>query len=165
MRECDLHLFSSMDSSCFSFFIKWILFFAQWLYLLTAAISRKVVGKNVHVTTPKGNMGYDLHLLLSFSICKHTSMAFRAILSYFFKEQWTQNHPQYLSGLSGALFLTTFLKIAVCCKLLSANTIYCIELLLTTSWRQSMTKQITKWTVMPWSLWDSLVMKPRQSGK
>ena len=23
------------------------------------AISRKVVGKNVHVTIPKGNMGYD----------------------------------------------------------------------------------------------------------
>ena len=34
-----------------------------------------------------------------------------------------------------------------------------------TSWRQLMTKQITKWTVMQWSLWDSLVMKPRQSGK
>ena len=30
----------------------------QWLYTYTA-ISRKVVGKNVHVTIPKGNMGYD----------------------------------------------------------------------------------------------------------
>ena len=41
------------------------------------------------------------------------SMASRAILSTFFKEQWTQNHPQYLSGLSRALFPTTFLEIAV----------------------------------------------------
>ena len=41
------------------------------------------------------------------------SMASRAILSTFFEEQWTQNHPQYLSGLSRALFPTTLLKIAV----------------------------------------------------
>ena len=30
-----------------------------------------------------------------------------AILSNFFEKQWTQNHPQYLSGLSRALFPTT----------------------------------------------------------
>ena len=36
-----------------------------------------------------------------------------AILSNFFEEQWTQNHPQYLSGLLCALFPTTFLEIAV----------------------------------------------------
>ena len=42
-------------------------------------ISRKVVGKNVHATTPKGNMGYDrLLLLLSVSTRKHIFMAFRA---------------------------------------------------------------------------------------
>ena len=40
-------------------------------------------------------------------------MASRAILSNFFEEQWTQNHPQYLSGLARALFPTTFLEIAV----------------------------------------------------
>ena len=40
-------------------------------------------------------------------------MASRAILSNFFEEQRTQNHPQYLSGLSRALFPTTFLEIAV----------------------------------------------------
>ena len=40
-------------------------------------------------------------------------MASRAILSYFFEEQWTQNYPQYLSGLSRARFPTTFLEIAV----------------------------------------------------
>ena len=33
--------------------------------------------------------------------------------SNFFEKQWTQNHPQYLSGLSRALYPTTFLKIAV----------------------------------------------------
>ena len=41
------------------------------------------------------------------------SMVPRAILSNFVEEQWTQNHPQYLSGLSRALLATTFLKIAV----------------------------------------------------
>ena len=40
-------------------------------------------------------------------------MASCAILSNFFVEEWTQNHPQYLSGLSRALFPTTFLEIAV----------------------------------------------------
>ena len=41
------------------------------------------------------------------------SVASRAIFSNFFEEQSTQNHPQYLSGLSRALFPTTFLEIAV----------------------------------------------------
>ena len=40
-------------------------------------------------------------------------MATRAILSNFFEEQLTQNHPQYLSRLLRALFPTTFLEIAV----------------------------------------------------
>ena len=44
---------------------------------------------------------------------KHTSTASYAILSNFFEERRTQNHPQYLSGLSRALFSTTFLEIAV----------------------------------------------------
>ena len=41
------------------------------------------------------------------------SMTSPAILSNFFEKQWTQNHPQYLSGLSRALYPTTFLEIAV----------------------------------------------------
>ena len=40
-------------------------------------------------------------------------MASRAILSNFFEGQWTQNHQQYFSRLSRALFPTTFLEIAV----------------------------------------------------
>ena len=40
-------------------------------------------------------------------------MASPVILSNFFEKQWTQNHPQYLSGLSCALYPTNFLKIAV----------------------------------------------------
>ena len=40
-------------------------------------------------------------------------MASPAILSNFFEKQCTQNHPQYLSGLSRALYPTTFLEIAV----------------------------------------------------
>ena len=51
---------------------------------------------------------------LSFSTGKHMSMASRAILSNFFEKQLTQNHSQYLSGLSRALFPTTLLEIAVC---------------------------------------------------
>ena len=41
------------------------------------------------------------------------SMASPAILSNFFEERWTQNHPQYLSGLPRASFPATFLEIAV----------------------------------------------------
>ena len=37
----------------------------------------------------------------------------RLILSNFFEEKWTQNHPQYLSGVSRALFPTSFLEIVV----------------------------------------------------
>ena len=88
-------------------------------------ISRKVVGKNVHATIPRGNMGYDQYTFSNDFSCRTyfgcfplaianiTSQTSRAILSNFFEEQCTQNHPQYLSGLSRALFPTTFLEIAV----------------------------------------------------
>ena len=39
------------------------------------------------------------------------SVASRTILSNFFEEQCPQSHPQYLSGLSRALFPTTFLDL------------------------------------------------------
>ena len=56
----------------------------------------------------------NLFLLLSFSTRKQTPMASpRAFLSNFFEKHWTQDYPHYLSGLSRALFLTTFLKIAI----------------------------------------------------
>ena len=55
----------------------------------------------------------NLLLLLSFSTRRHTSMASSAILSNFFEKQCTQNHPQYLSVLSRALYPTTFLETAV----------------------------------------------------
>ena len=49
-----------------------------------------------------------------YSIRKHISVpASRAIPLNFFEEQSTQNQPKYLSGLSRALFATTFLEIAV----------------------------------------------------
>ena len=94
------------------------------LYLYTV-ISRKVVGKNVHATIPKGNMGYDQYTVPSDCSCRTyfgcfplaianiTSQTSRAILSNFFEEQCPQNHPPNLSGLSRALFPTTFLEIAV----------------------------------------------------
>ena len=52
-------------------------------------------------------------MLLSISTREHMPVASRAILSIFFGEQGRQNHPQYLSGLSRALFPTTFLETAV----------------------------------------------------
>ena len=79
----------------------------------------------MHATTPKGNMGYDQYTVpndcscrthfcrISISTREHMSVASGATLSNFFGEQGRQNHPQYLSGLSCALFPTTFLKTAV----------------------------------------------------
>ena len=40
------------------------------------AISRKVVGKNVHATIPKGSMGYDQYTVPDIVAVKHTFVAF-----------------------------------------------------------------------------------------
>ena len=77
--------------------------------------SRKVIWDMINTLLQTLQLS-KLLLLLSFSTHKHTSMASRAILSNFFEEQRTQNYPQYLSGLSRALFPTTFLEIAVYSK-------------------------------------------------
>ena len=89
------------------------------------AISRKVVGKNVHATIPKGNMGYNQYTVPDECSCRSFFCCFPLalantfpwpvvpILSNFFKKQRTQNHPQCLSRLPRALFPTTFLEIAV----------------------------------------------------
>ena len=55
--------------------------------------------RSLHFTLPL--------LTLSFSTRKHSSMPFPAILSNFFEEQWTQNHPQHFSE------LLQFFRIAV----------------------------------------------------
>ena len=76
-----------------------LMFQNRFEFHLFTAISRKVFGKNVHATIPKGNMGYDqyivpddcncnLFVVLSFSTRKHMSMASSAILSNFFEEKW-----------------------------------------------------------------------------
>ena len=62
---------------------------------------KKGCRKNVHATIPR--VIWDIISTL-FS---------RANLLNFFEEHLTQNHPQYLSGLSHAIFPTTFLEIAV----------------------------------------------------
>ena len=89
------------------------------------AISSKVVGKIVHATIPKGNMGYDQYTVPDDCSCRTYFCCFPLalantvpwpsvpILSNFFEKKRTQNHPQCLSGLSRALFQTTFLEIAV----------------------------------------------------
>ena len=40
------------------------------------AISRKVVGKNVHVTIPKGHMGYDQYTVPDDCSCEPTFVVF-----------------------------------------------------------------------------------------
>ena len=104
-----------------------------FIYIYTA-ISRKVVGKIVHATIPKGNMGYDQYTVPDDCSCRTYFCCFPLALenifpwpfgpipSNFFEERRTQNHPQCLLGWR-ALFPTTFLKIAVCiqCNVLSRN--------------------------------------------
>ena len=103
-----------------------LLFYNLTIVVTYTAISRKVVGKNVHATIPKGNMGYDQYTVpddcscRSYFCCFPLALAntfpwhFVPIPSNFFEKKRTQNHPQCLSGLSRALFPTTFLEIAVC---------------------------------------------------
>ena len=88
-------LLSLQDVTCTGYWLP----VEHWEY---KAISRKVVGKNVHATIPKGNMGYDQYTVrddcscriylsvLSFSTREHMSMASSAILSNFCEEKWTQ---------------------------------------------------------------------------
>ena len=86
------------------------------------AISRKVVGKNMHATIPKGNMGYDQYnvpndcsyrtyfccfpLALA-NICPWPLVPF---FQFSLEKRAGKNHPQYLSGLSRALFRQPFSK-------------------------------------------------------
>ena len=89
---------------------------------LKTAISRKVLGKNVHATILKGRWlyGYDQYTVPNDCSCRIEPVT---VLLLFFialanirpgldlschsfkysEERWTQNHPQYLSGLSSAL--------------------------------------------------------------
>ena len=52
----------------------------EWSILYTAgahtAILRKVVGKYVHATIPKGNMGYDQYTVLDTAAVEPTFVAF-----------------------------------------------------------------------------------------
>ena len=45
------------------------------VYSLYTAISRKVVGKHVHATIPKGNMGYEQYAVPDNVAVKHTFVA------------------------------------------------------------------------------------------
>ena len=59
----------------------------------------------------------NLLLFLSFSKRKRKSMVSRAILVISLKKSELKTTHNYLSGLSGALFPTTFLEIAVNARL------------------------------------------------
>ena len=85
-------------------------------------ISRKVVGKNVHATIPKGNMGYDQYTVPNDCSCRTyfgcfpltiasiTSQTSCIIHSNFFEEQCTQNHPQQLPDCRLHFFRQPFSK-------------------------------------------------------
>ena len=75
--------------------------------------SRKVIRDMIN-TLFLTTVAVEPSFVASFSTRKHMSVASRAIISNFFEEQCPQNHSHYLSGLTRALFPTTFLKIAVC---------------------------------------------------
>ena len=89
------------------------------------AISRKVVRKNVHAAIPKGNMGYDQHTVPNDCSCRTYFCCFPLALANrcpwplvpFFQisleNRADKTNPQYFSGLSRALFPTTFLETAV----------------------------------------------------
>ena len=63
-----------------------------WLHALMVtlytAISREVVGKTVHTTIPKGNMGYDQHTFPDIVAVENTVVAFL---------QYSQTYVQGLS--------------------------------------------------------------------
>ena len=95
------------------------------LYGTIQLFRERLSEKNVHATIPKGNMGYDQCTVpddcscRTYFSCFPLALAntfpwpFVPILSNFFEKKRTQNHPQCLSGLSRALFPTSFLEIAV----------------------------------------------------
>ena len=101
-----------------------MVFEARQTPLLYTPVSRKVVGLKCtrqsrrEIWEIKNTFSchcscYTYFCCFSFALANIPFMVSRAILSNFFEKQWTQNHPQYLSGLSRALFPTTFLEIAV----------------------------------------------------
>ena len=85
-------------------------------HFLIYSYFQKGCRKNVHATIPKGNMGYDQYTVPYNCSCRTYFCCFPlalentfpwpfvSILSNFFEERTTQNHPQCLSGLSRALF-------------------------------------------------------------
>ena len=92
-----------------------------WLYLrnsfLLTIYSHFEKGcrkKNVHATIPKGNMGYDQYKVPDDCSCRTYFCCFPLALANTFACGLSYQYFQiYLKGLSRALFLTTFLEIAV----------------------------------------------------
>ena len=95
----------------YTFFIQ--LFRESLSQKLCTRQSRTVVWDMINTLVPDTVAVEPILLLLSFSTRKQMSMASRTIPWNSFENQWSENHPQYLSGLSHALFPTTFLETAV----------------------------------------------------
>ena len=75
--------------------------------------SRKVIMGYDWYTIPDDCSCRTYFCCFPLALANTFSWPFVPILLNFFKEQWTQNHPQCLSGLLRALIPTTFLQIAV----------------------------------------------------
>ena len=63
--------------------------------------------------TVSDTVAVEILLRLRFSTRKHSPWPLVPFFQNFYEEQWSQILPQYLSGLSRALFPTTFSEIAV----------------------------------------------------
>ena len=75
--------------------------------------SRKGIWDMINTLFPTTVAVEDYFFCFPLALANTYSWPFVPILSNFFENKSTQNHPQCLSGLSRALFLTTFLEIAV----------------------------------------------------
>ena len=94
-------------------------------FILFTAISRKVVGRNVNATIPKGNMGYNQYSVPWHCSCRTYFCCFPlalanirpwSLLSFFqisLKNSELKTTHNTFWGLSRALFPTTFLEKAV----------------------------------------------------
>ena len=79
-----------------------VLCFLGWINLKHTAISKKVVGKNVHATIPKSNMGYDQYTVPDGCSCRNYFCCFpltRANIRpglpcHFFKFLWRKVHSK-----------------------------------------------------------------------
>ena len=99
--------------TCYFMMLYWIQLFRERLSeKMCTRQSRKVMGYDQY-TVPDDCSCRTCFCCIPLALANIRPWPFVTILSNFFEKQRTQNNPQCLSGLSRALFPTTFLEIAV----------------------------------------------------